>query len=590
MTRRTLLVEPSATMRHVLEKHARALGHEVEATESYATALEALRRQYRAFESDIACVLYGWPSLPDADADALAAALESEEFADLPVIVMSTDMRAETRAWVAGRERTAVLAWKDYLGVDALLERLLDVDGDGVGERVAKFDNGDIHLLVVDDSLTIRYSLRDLFELHGYRVSLAATREEALAAARETRFDIAVLDFYLEESTGDALCRDLVSDPACGDVVCAILTGTYADHVIKRSLRAGAVECMFKNESSELLLTRIDAIARFVRQRRELGLGLGRLERVVETLAGAVLVVDADGVVRHVTRAALAELGLTALDPVTGQSARTLLGIERLPDDDGRAVPMTWRDATGRAFPVSATRRPLPGGGESLLGFERAASPPAAPARSGEAATGTSPTPPPASPPALPPGATPFVGQLERYVGTTGSRSDRVSLLVLGVHTRASLAPETPGGEGREPDERKPDGPDAPELGADELGRRVLAGLGELYRREHHVADLGRGRFGLLIRHGDAPQSYLLTRRLMQLCNDLLLAGGGPALACTGCLVGLENHVGRAPGTLLDYALRGLEIVEGRGVDQALLLDLKRMLAVYPAPAASGGG
>ena len=68
----------------------------------------------------------------------------------------------------------------------------------------------------------------------------------------------------------------------------------------------------------------------------------------------------------------------------------------------------------------------------------------------------------------------------------------------------------------------------------------------------------------------------------MQLCNDLLLAGGGPALACTGCLVGLENHVGRAPGTLLDYALRGLEIVEGRGVDQALLLDLKRMLAVYP--------
>ena len=159
MTRRTLLVEPSATMRHVLEKHVRALGHEVEATESYAAALDALRRQYRAFESDIACVLYGWPSLPDTDADALAAALEGEDFADLPVVVMSTDMRAETRAWVAGRERTAVLAWKDYLGVDALLERLLDADGDGPGERVAKFDNADIHMLVVDDSLTIRYSL-----------------------------------------------------------------------------------------------------------------------------------------------------------------------------------------------------------------------------------------------------------------------------------------------------------------------------------------------------------------------------------------------------------------------------------------------
>ena len=51
-------------------------------------------------------------------------------------------------------------------------------------ERVAKFDNGDVHVLVVDDSLTIRYSLRDLLELQGYRVSLAATRDEALAAAR----------------------------------------------------------------------------------------------------------------------------------------------------------------------------------------------------------------------------------------------------------------------------------------------------------------------------------------------------------------------------------------------------------------------
>ena len=107
---------------------------------------------------------------------------------------------------------------------------------------------------------------------------------------------------------------------------------------------------------------------------------------------------------------------------------------------------------------------------------------------------------------------------------------------------------------------------------------------------EHHVADLGRGRFGLLIRHGDAPQSYLLTRRLMQLCNDMLLAGGGPALACTGCLVGSRTTSDARRGTLLDYALRGLEIVEGRGVDQALLLDLKRMLAVYPTPAASDGG
>ena len=562
MTRRLLLVEPSATMRDVLERHVRALGHEVEATASYAEALGVLQRQYRAFESDIAGVLYGWPSLPDAAADAFAERLDSVDFEDLPVVVMSTDMRAGTRAWVAGRERTAVLSWKDYLGVDALLERLLGTSEAEDVPRVSKFDNGDIRVLVVDDSLTIRYSLRDLFELQGYRVGLAATREEALALARAERFDIAVLDFYLEETTGDALCRELVADPACGSVVCAVLTGTYADHVIKRSLRAGAVECMFKNESSELLLTRIDAIARFVRQRRELADGLGRLERALDTIGGAVLLLDGEGRVGHASAAALAALALTPDDAPLGRAATELLGEEHLPLAGEAARTARWRDGQGQPIDVSVARLDVPGSEDSLLAFERLDADAAPDGESAPALVEAL---------ALPAGSLPFVEQLERHLRAVGTREERVSLLVIGLFERS--------GEGAyQPLEEH-----------GELARRAARGLRRLYRREHHVAALGGHRFGLLIRHSDAPQSYLLTRRLMQLADRLLVADGGPTLASTGCLVGLAAHAASGSGVVLRHALGGLSVVDARGVDQALLLDLRRMLAVHPTPRATRG-
>ena len=562
MTRRLLLVEPSATMRHVLETHVRARGHEVESSASYATALDALQHQYSAFESDIACVLYGWPSLPDAAADALSARLESADFEDLPVVVMSTDMRAETRAWVAGRERTAVLSWKDYLGIDALLERLVDDSGHDQTARVPKFDNADINVLVVDDSPTIRHSLRELFELQGYRVGVAATREEALAATRRERFDIAVLDFYLEESTGDALCRELVSDPACGGVICAILTGTYADHVIKRSLRAGAVECMFKNESSELLLTRIDAIARSVRQRRELDVGMRRLERVVDALGGSLLVIDEASRVRHASAQALSDLALSPEESLDGRSVRELLEVDELPAPGTQRQTMRWRGGDGRWMTVSAAHAVLPGGAESLLGFERL-DVDELPQDSGVAAIVQS--------FGLPATGAPFVEELARRLDEVGTRSGRSSLLLIGLF------------------ETLEDGTHAAVSATGVLLPRIERGLKRLFRREEHVAALGGHRFGLLVRHDEEPQAYLLTRRLMQLANRLLIDDEGPLLASTGCLVGLSAHAASGAGAVLRHAFAGLGVVEARGVDQALLLGPRRMLTVYPRTSDASG-
>ena len=366
MRRRLLLVEASRTMREVLARHLRANGREVDETGSHAEATGLLERRFDAFEDEYAAVVLGWPALADPDAEALAARLERDDLGDLPVIVMSTDLRADTRAWVAGRARSAVLAWKRYRDIDALLERLVEVEG-GAGPAPSKFDNADMHLLLVDDSATIRRSLSDLFGLHGYRITLAESHAQGVERARGADVDIAVVDFYLGDGTGDALVRDLATHPGTAHVVAAVLTGTYSDHIIRRSLRAGALECLFKNESSELLLNRIDALARFVRQRRRLADERRLLDRVVDVVAGPAIVLDAEERIRLVGAEALALLGHDDDAALIGRPALVVTGGERLPPSlapgapggpraGGGALRRRFRHATGSGVDVDASR------------------------------------------------------------------------------------------------------------------------------------------------------------------------------------------------------------------------------------------
>ncbi|NND90963.1 MAG: response regulator [Granulosicoccus sp.] len=567
MTTRLLLVEPSATMRYVLEKHAQSLGFTVDVTESYTSAAESLDKQYQQFGREYGGLLFGWPTTPQAEATALASLLEQSAYKDLPVVVMSTDMRAETRAWVAGRDNTAVLAWKEYQGLDALLQRLIEVVTDDGDTFNAKFDNSDIHLLVVDDSATIRYSLRDLFQMQGYRVSLAATQEEALKQATSSVVDIAVLDFYLTETTGDLLCRELLTDPAVGDIVCTVLTGTYSDHIIKRSLRAGAVECMFKNESSELLLSRIDAISRFVRQRRDLQGERVLLEEIIETVAGAVLVVEPDHRISYINDAGLLELQLSSRDSLVGQQSETLLEIEG-PGAAGRTQHSAiWRRPDGEPVSIDYEHTRIEQSGRSLIRFARSR---IAVSTSSAAATDAIDRHAASAQRvieqlSLLPAAERFIEQMQHYLADTDSRQERTSLLILDVSARDA------------------DGRSHPVDETSALLAVVIPVLEGIYRRPGHVARLTGNRFGFLLRHRQEAQVYLLVRKIMQLCIELKHDIEGMTITCTGSLLSLVENREHAKETLLQHAFKGVDLVNSRGPDQVLLMDLRRMLSAYPA-------
>ena len=559
-------------MRYVLEKHAESLGFTVDTTDSYESAAQSLEQQYKQFGTEYSGLLFGWPSTPQESASALALQLEQTEYKDLPVVVMSTDMRAETRAWVAGRDNTAVLAWKEYQGLESLLQRLIDIVPDESDTFSSKFDNSDIHLLIVDDSATIRYSLRDLFQLQGYRVTLASTQEEAMRFAGEQAFDIAILDFYLTETTGDLLCRELMKSEAVGDIVCTILTGTYSDHIIKRSLRAGAVECMFKNESSELLLSRIDAISRFVRQRRALQNDSQLLEDIIDTVAGAVLVVDANHRLVYVNESALVELNLDSATALIGQPCETLLELDGPGEAGAQIHAATWRLPNGEKIDIDYEHKRIDRSNDSLIRFVRkrmgmvtgvSADSDHAPdldAKSADALIDQL---------ALSTESEPFLNQMLDYLSTASQQPVRVSLLILDVFTRNRA------------DELLPVDQD------DNLERQIRQALQAIYTRDAHVSVLQGGRYGFLLRHREEAQAYLLVRKIMQMCLEIDVSGvcaDGEQLACTGSLLSLIDNADQPPRIVLQHAFKGLELVKSRGPNQALLLDLRRMLSVYPAP------
>ena len=332
-----LLIETSATQRYVATNFLEESGFVVRNAENYTLALQMLEQQFSHPDQAANCVLLSWPVAPDEHMQAVLKALEGPDYHDLPVIVLSQNMPAQARAWVAGREHTVLANWREYKSVAGLLQRLLGEPGSDAAATPAppKFSNADIAVLVVDDSPSIRYALSDLLSLHGYRVSVVADSTEALAALDRQRYDVAIIDYYLREETGDNLCRQLLAHPAGADLTCAVLTGNYADHIIQQSLRAGAVECMFKNESSELLLARVDAISRLVRGRSQQHSDRSRLYAAMSAVDHAVLGVDGRGELNFANPKACVLLGGSA-ENLRGLKAEQIL--KKLPEPQLNAL------------------------------------------------------------------------------------------------------------------------------------------------------------------------------------------------------------------------------------------------------------
>ncbi|MCU7813324.1 MAG: diguanylate cyclase, partial [Candidatus Thiodiazotropha sp. (ex Notomyrtea botanica)] len=262
--------------------------------------------------------------------------LENQAYASLPVLTFAHEPESVMAAWAERRPNTGFLLWEDYKRTTDVLAGLLVEASNRQHKLTGSIPTVQpIRVLIVDDSSTVRVKYRRLLMANGYHTETAASVDEGFEKALESPFDIAIVDYFMPDSTGDILCQRLRDHVATASITTAIITGTYLDKAIKESLEAGAVECMFKNESDDLFLTRIDAMSRHIRAHQSIEKERKRLGGILKSVGDGVYGVDSEGYISFINPACRNILGYEPEERLIGKSAWALF---HYADADGNPI------------------------------------------------------------------------------------------------------------------------------------------------------------------------------------------------------------------------------------------------------------
>src|SRR5574340_140687 len=121
-----------------------------------------------------------------------------------------------------------------------------------------KSGDGNVEILIAEDSATQREKLKYLLEERGYAVAAAPNGKEALAAARRRKPAVIISDVMMPELDGYGLCKALKSDDKLKDVPLILLTTLSDPGDVIRSLECGADNFIRKPYDGKYLLSRID--------------------------------------------------------------------------------------------------------------------------------------------------------------------------------------------------------------------------------------------------------------------------------------------------------------------------------------------
>jgi DNA-binding response OmpR family regulator len=114
-------------------------------------------------------------------------------------------------------------------------------------------------ILIVEDEASIAEPFARLLEREGFETTVAGTAASALAAAREERPDLVLLDLVLPDGDGRDVCRVLRAESGV-PVIMLTARGTETDRVV--GLELGADDYVVKPFSAAEVIARIRAVLR----------------------------------------------------------------------------------------------------------------------------------------------------------------------------------------------------------------------------------------------------------------------------------------------------------------------------------------
>jgi two-component system NtrC family sensor kinase len=311
MSGTVVVVDDSLTVRMDLVEAFGSAGFNVIPCSTAAEARRAISD--RAVEVVVLDVL-----LPDANGvDLLGEIRASPNGKSVCVVMLSTENEVHDR--IRGLQSGA----DEYVGkpydarylVARVQEFVLTRGGSG----------GLATILVIDDSLTFRESLRNALERVGHAVLSAGSGEDGLRLAGARRPDAIIVDGVLPGIDGAAVIRRVRLDAVLRDVPCLLLTASEAEQAELRALDAGADAFVRKEEDLDVILARLAAVLR-----RSKGRAPGVEE--ASSLLGLkkVLAVDDSATYLHQLADALEGEGYDVILARSGEEAIDLLAVQQV--------------------------------------------------------------------------------------------------------------------------------------------------------------------------------------------------------------------------------------------------------------------
>ncbi len=141
--------------------------------------------------------------------------------------------------------------------------------------KTKKNQNGEVEILIAEDSPTQQAQLEYLLREHGYAVVAAANGKEALAAARQRRPTLIISDVMMPELDGYGLCKAIKSDETLRDIPVILVTTLTEPQDVIRGLECGADNFIRKPYEARYLLSRIEYLLMHIELRKNQKMHMG---------------------------------------------------------------------------------------------------------------------------------------------------------------------------------------------------------------------------------------------------------------------------------------------------------------------------
>ena len=112
-------------------------------------------------------------------------------------------------------------------------------------------------ILLVDDSHFFIQAIKEFLTRSGNHILTASCGKEALHILETKSPDVILIDYYLDDISGDELCRKIKADPAAKDIPIIMLTSAGNAEDIEKSKSAGCDDYITKPVDKMALLTKV---------------------------------------------------------------------------------------------------------------------------------------------------------------------------------------------------------------------------------------------------------------------------------------------------------------------------------------------